>query len=60
MSQSELPSETSADPRRPALVQSLRSRYADAERRQDAAAKQALFQEAVYLGIRPEEFTAPG
>lgn len=48
-----------SDPRRPALVASLRSRYAAAERRQDAAAKQCLFQEAVYLGIQPEEFMPP-
>ncbi|MGB5135243.1 MAG: hypothetical protein WBN89_08735 [Prochlorococcaceae cyanobacterium] len=59
MSHSEVPSETTPDPRRPALVASLRSRYAAAERRQDAAAKQALFQEAVYLGIQPEEFMPP-
>ncbi len=50
----------SADPRRPALIASLRSRYAAAELRQDAAAKQELFREAVYLGIRPEDFTPPG
>jgi hypothetical protein len=45
--------------RRQALVASLRSRYASAEQRQDAEAKQALFREAVYLGIQPEEFTMP-
>ncbi|MFZ4565732.1 MAG: hypothetical protein ACOYMY_04650 [Prochlorococcaceae cyanobacterium] len=45
--------------RRQALVASLRSRYASAEQRQDAEAKQALFREAVYLGIQPEEFTPP-
>lgn len=59
MSQPEVPSETTADARRPALIASLRSRYADAEQRQDAAAKQALFREAVYLGIQPEEFMPP-
>ncbi|MDI9405677.1 MAG: hypothetical protein QM522_03130 [Chitinophagaceae bacterium] len=46
-----------ADPRRLALVASLRSRFRSAEECQDAAAKQALFKEAVYLGIQPEEFT---
>jgi hypothetical protein len=45
--------------RRQALVASLRNRYAGAEQRQDAEAKQALFREAVYLGIQPEEFTTP-
>ncbi|TVS03427.1 MAG: hypothetical protein EA413_10425 [Cyanobium sp. PLM2.Bin73] len=49
-----------SDPRRPQLVDSLRRRYAEADQRQDAAAKQALFQEAVYLGIRPDEFMALG
>jgi hypothetical protein len=44
--------------RRPALVDSLRHRYSSAKQRQDAAAKRALFKEAVYLGIQPEEFTA--
>lgn len=46
-----------ADPRRDALVQSLRSRFRRAEERRDADAKQALFKEAVYLGIQPDEFT---
>ncbi|MCP9792273.1 hypothetical protein [Vulcanococcus limneticus] len=45
------------DPRRQALVDSLRSRYEEAEQQHDAEAKQALFKEAVYLGIQPEEFT---
>jgi len=49
-----------SDPRRPQLVDSLRRRYAEAEQRHDAAAKQALFQEAVYLGIQPDEFMALG
>ncbi|MGL6132770.1 MAG: hypothetical protein ACRC1L_01040 [Prochlorococcaceae cyanobacterium] len=52
-------SRAQSDPRRPVLVASLRSRYAAAERREDAGAKQALFQEAVYLGIQPEEFMPP-
>jgi len=38
-------------------VESLRSRYRSAEERSDAVAKQALFKEAVYLGIQPGEFT---
>jgi hypothetical protein len=59
MSHSEVPAETTPDPRRSALVASLRSRYAAAEQREDAAAKQALFQEAVYLCILPEEFMPP-
>lgn len=46
-----------ATARRAALVASLRSRFAEACRREDAAAKQALFREAVYLGIQPEEFS---
>lgn len=45
------------DPRRQAMVDSLRSRYEEAEQQHDAEAKQALFKEAVYLGIQPEEFT---
>ena len=52
-------SEPGSDPRRPALIASLRSRYTAAEQRQDAEAKQALFKEAVYLGIKPEEFMPP-
>lgn len=49
----------SSDPRRQALIDSLRSRYQQAERQANAEAKQALFKEAVYLGIQPEEFTLP-
>ena len=48
----------SSDPRRQAMVDSLRRRFQSAEQRNDAEAKQALFKEAVYLGIQPEEFTA--
>jgi hypothetical protein len=48
-----------SDPRRQAMVDSLRSRYRTAADRNDADAKQALFKEAVYLGIQPEEFTDP-
>jgi hypothetical protein len=47
------------DPRRESLIASLRTRYGVADRKADAAAKQALFKEAVYLGIKPEEFTLP-
>lgn len=39
------------------LIASLRSRYAQALADNDAEAKQALFKEAVYLGIQPELFT---
>ena len=42
--------------RQAALIASLRARYAVAELRQDAEAKQALFKEAAYLGIRPEAY----
>ena len=47
----------SNDPRRQSLIDSLRSRYQQAERQSDVEAKRALFKEAVYLGIQPEEFT---
>lgn len=49
----------SSEAQRQTLIASLRLRYGEAERRDDAEAKQALFREAVYLGIQPEEFTAP-
>ena len=42
------------DPRRAAFIASLQQRYADAEARGDAAAKQALFREAVYLNLPPQ------
>jgi hypothetical protein len=51
---------SSGDARRLALVESLRCRYRSAEERGDADAKQALFKEAVYLGIQPGEFTLDG
>jgi len=60
MAQSPAQSPAQSDPRRPALLDSLRRRYADAVQRRDAAAKQALFQEAVYLGIRLDEFIPRG
>ncbi len=47
------------DPRRSLLVASLRQRYAAAVRGNDAAAKQALFHEGVYLRILPQEFVDP-
>ena len=48
------PSSASPDPRRAALIASLQQRYADAEARGDAEAKQALFREAVYLNLAPQ------
>ena len=42
------------DPRRAALIASLRQRFAAAEARGDAEAKQALFREAVYLNLPPQ------
>ena len=48
---------TAADPRQQALIASLRSRFAEALRSDDAEAKKALFKEAVYLGIQPDLFS---
>jgi hypothetical protein len=48
------PAAASPDPRRAALIASLRQRYSDAEARGDAEAKQALFREAVYLNLPPQ------
>jgi len=48
------PSSAAGDPRRAALIASLQQRYADAEARGDAEAKQALFREAVYLNLPPQ------
>jgi hypothetical protein len=48
------PTSPSPDPRRAALIASLQQRYADAEARGDAEAKQALFREAVYLNLPPQ------
>jgi|688.fasta_scaffold1298427_1 hypothetical protein len=52
----------SNEAQREALIASLRQRYAHAVRDNNAEAKQALFKEAVYLGIQPELFaeTTPG
>ena len=46
-----------SDPRRDALIASLRQRFAAAEAQGDAAAKQALFKEATYLNLPPELWT---
>lgn len=48
------PPSTSPDPRRAALIASLQQRFAAAEARGDAEAKQALFREAVYLNLPPQ------
>ena len=48
------PGSANPDPRRAALIASLQQRYADAEARGDAEAKQALFREAVYLNLPPQ------
>ena len=48
-----------ADPRREAMIVSLRQRFARAQARGDAEAKQALFKEAVYLNLPPELWQAP-
>jgi hypothetical protein len=47
------------DRRRQALIESLRLRFSQACRRRDAGAKQALFKEAVYLGIQPSLLFPP-
>lgn len=44
---------TTQDPRHQALVLSLRQRMAEARACGDAETRQALFREAVYLGIQP-------
>jgi hypothetical protein len=48
-----------ADPRREAMIVSLRQRFARAQARGDAEAKQALFKEAVYLNLPPELWQDP-
>jgi hypothetical protein len=47
------------DLRRKALIASLHQRFAIAEARGDAEAKQALFKEAVYLNLPPELWQEP-
>lgn len=46
----------STEARRQALIASLRLRWAAALKQGDASAKQALFKEAVYLGIQPHDY----
>jgi len=45
------------DARRRQLIASLQQRFRLAEERRDSRAKQALFREAIYLGIQPQLFT---
>lgn len=47
------------DLRREALIASLHQRFALAQARGDAEAKQALFREAVYLNLQPELWQDP-
>lgn len=47
------------DLRREALIASLHQRFALAQARGDAEAKQALFKEAVYLNLPPELWQDP-
>ena len=54
------PAMVSSEAQRQTLINSLRQRWIDAVRTNDAEAKQALFKEAVYLGIQPEDFTVEG
>jgi hypothetical protein len=48
-----------SDPRREALIASLRQRFALAQSRGDAEAKQALFREAAYLNLAPDLWQVP-
>jgi hypothetical protein len=48
---------STSDAQRETLIASLRQRWTRAHEADDAEAKQALFKEAVYLGIQPEDFT---
>jgi len=50
----------SSEAQRQTLIDSLRQRFQEAVQRGDAEAKQALFKEAVYLGIQPDLFTEEG
>ena len=45
------------DQRRDSMIRSLRDRFRKADESGDARAKQALFREAIYLGIQPHLFT---
>ena len=49
--------DTPGNPRHTTLIASLRERFRLAEQNRDAKAKQALFREAIYLGIQPQLFT---
>lgn len=49
--------DTSVNLRQITLIASLRERFRLAEQNSDAKAKQALFREAIYLGIQPQVFT---
>lgn len=49
--------DTPGNPRQTKLIASLRERFRLAEQNRDAKAKQALFREAIYLGIQPQLFT---
>ena len=51
------PPGTPGNPRQTTLIASLRERFRLAEQNRDATAKQALFREAIYLGIQPQLFT---
>ena len=51
------PPGTPGNPRQTTLIASLRERLRLAEQNRDAKAKQALFREAIYLGIQPQVFT---
>jgi len=48
---------TPGNPRQTTLIASLRERFRLAEQNRDSNAKQALFREAIYLGIQPQVFT---
>ena len=48
---------TLGSPRQTTLIASLRERFRLAEQNRDAKAKQALFREAIYLGIQLQVFT---
>ena len=48
---------TPGNSRQTTLIASLRERFRLAEQNRDDKAKQALFREAIYLGIQPQVFT---
>jgi hypothetical protein len=53
------PRPSEPDPRRQALIDSLRQRHRNAVQQNDDAARLDLFREAAYLGILPQEFQEP-